>query len=117
MVIDDDPFDAELIEMALKASLDCSVVNVDTKVAFLAELNRMLPDVIVADSNLPMFDGMTAFAMAKVQCPSVPFVFCTGPVPEAIKIKALTLGAKAWLSKDDLAGMVKAVRKFCGDGE
>lgn len=115
MVVDDNPFDAELIEMALNASLNCSVVTVDTKADFLTELSRAMPDVIVADSNLPMFDGMTAFTLAKEQCPSVPFLFCTGPVPEAIKLKALTLGAKAWLSKDNLNEFVLTVRKFCGD--
>lgn len=101
--------------MALKASLDCSVVMVDTRSAFLMELERALPDVIVADSNLPMFDGMTAFALAKAQCPNVPFMFCTGPVPDAIKAKALTLGATAWLSKDNLEEFVCVVRQLCGD--
>lgn len=115
MVVDDNPFDAELIEMALKASLNCSVVTVDTKHDFLMELERAVPNVIVADSNLPMFDGMTAFALAKAQCPEVPFLFCTGPVPEAIKLKALALGAKAWLSKDDLDEFVLTVRRLCGE--
>lgn len=113
VVIDDNPFDAELMELALKASLNCSVVTVDTRAEFLSELNQATPDIIVADSNLPMFDGMTAFSLAKQQCPEVPFLFCTGQVPDAIKTKALELGAKAWLSKDNLGEFVLMVRKFC----
>lgn len=114
IVIDDDPFDAELIEMTLKANMACHVVTVGARPAFLLELEHALPDIIISDSNIPSFDGLAALALAKHRCPEVPFVFCSGAVSEDVKATALALGAKAWLSKDNLDRLALVVRKLCG---
>jgi CheY-like chemotaxis protein len=115
VLIDDSPFDAKLIEMSLRASMACHVIVVGSREEFLAELERALPDVIISDSNLPGFDGLSALALAKLYCPEVPFVFCSGAVSEEMKTTALALGGKAWLSKDNLDHLVMAVEKLCGE--
>ncbi|MGC3959218.1 MAG: response regulator [Verrucomicrobiota bacterium] len=115
ILIDDSPFDAELIEMSLKAMTTCHVAVVCSRQEFLAELDHALPDVIISDSNIPSFDGLAALALAKRYCPEVPFIFCSGVVSEEVKTTALTLGAKAWLSKDDLEYLALAVYGFCNE--
>ena len=116
ILIDDSPFDAELIEMSLRAKTTCQVALVCSRPELLAELDRALPDVIISDSNIPSFDGLAALALAQQHCPEVPFIFCSGVVSEEVKKTALALGAKAWLSKDDLEHLAMTVCRLCGDG-
>jgi len=117
ILVEDNPFDAELMEMSLRRSLGCTVVVVYSREMFLAELEHELPGVIVSDSNLPAFDGFTALALARELCPGVPFVVCSGRVTDAIKADALARGADACVCKDDPAQLVKAVRDLCaGEG-
>lgn len=115
VLIDDSPFDAKLIEMSLRASMACHVIVVASRDEFLAELDRARPDVIISDTNLPSFDGLSALALAKQYCPEVPFVVCSGVVSEDLKTTALALGVKAWLSKDHIDHLVMAVGKLCGE--
>jgi len=115
VLIDDSPFDAKLIEMSLRASMACHVVVVASRDEFLAELDRALPDVIISDTNLPSFDGLSALALAKQYCPEVPFGVCSGVVSEDLKTTALALGVKAWLSKDHIDHLVMTVEKLCGE--
>ncbi len=116
ILIDDSPFDTELIELSLRANTACQVAVVCSRSEFLAELDRAQPDVIISDSNIPSFDGLAALALAKQHCPEVPFIFCSGAVSEEVKKTALALGAKAWLSKDDLEHLALTVCRLCGDG-
>ena len=115
VLIDDSPFDAKLIEMSLRASMACHLVVVGSREEFRAELDRALPDVIISDSSLPGFNGLSALALANQHCPEVPFLFCSGTVSEEVKATALALGAKAWVSKDNLDHLVMAVQKLCGE--
>lgn len=113
ILVEDNPFDAELMEMSLRESLDCNIVVVYSREMFLAELEHELPVVIISDSNLPTFDGFTALALARELCPGVPFVVCSGRVTESFKADVLARGADACVSKDDPEQLVKAVLDLC----
>jgi CheY-like chemotaxis protein len=106
LLVEDNPFDADLIEAALQARFGCLVTTVDSRAEFEAELERHSPDFILSDSNLPSFDGLTALALAKQKYPDTPFIFCSGHIPEEAKEEALARGAVACVSKDDLDGLV-----------
>jgi FOG: CheY-like receiver len=112
ILIDDSPFDAELIELQLKRSLRCNVVVVDSRTEFLAELERAAPDVIISDSALPRFDGFAALALAQERCPEVPFIFCSGNQHPKLQSDALAKGVTAWVSKDQLERLDDVVRKI-----
>ncbi len=61
--------------------------RVDTKQAFLRELECNPPDLILSDQGLPSFDGFTALAVARDRCPEVPFIFVTGSLGEKSRAK------------------------------
>jgi CheY-like chemotaxis protein len=109
LLVEDNPFDAELIEGALKARLGCLVAVVASKEEFEIELNHHVPDLILSDSNLPSFSGMAAFHIAKERCPNIPVVFCSGGMTPTAKANALASGVSACVSKDDLDGLVTTV--------
>ena len=114
VLIEDNPFDTELMQESLKANLDCHVVVVMTRQTFLAELERALPNVIIADSNVPRFDSMSALDLVREKYPQVPFIFCSGNESQALRALAIIRGAKAWVSKNDLPALVAEVKRVCG---
>jgi DNA-binding NarL/FixJ family response regulator len=99
----------------LEAELDCRVRVALTRASFETELENE-PDIIVSDSNVLAFDGMTALKVATEKRPDIPFVFCTGHISEEKKEVAIQLGAAGWVSKDDhfshLVCVVKRLSAF-----
>src|SRR5438552_3560372 len=94
LYIEDAPADVVLVNHELrKGGLAFRMRRVDAKESFLHELEHHTPDVILSDHGLPTFDGFTALAIAKDQCPAVPFIFVTGSLGEEMTIKAFESGA------------------------
>lgn len=112
VVVEDNPYDAELMESYLKTAVACDMVVVKTRAAFLDELENRPPDVIISDSNVPSFDGMTALKLAQELCPCVPFIFCSGAEPHKDRMKGLDQGARAWVSKDEFSRLAEMVREL-----
>ena len=64
--LEDDPMDAELVQMTLTAEgLNCEVEVVSRRDEFGTALQRGGIDLILADFALPAFDGMSALAMVR----------------------------------------------------
>src|SRR5215212_6417508 len=79
LLVEDSPPDVAMIKHILRsAGRKMSVVHVDTREAFEAELNQRPPDLILSDYALPTFDGGRALEIAQQIAPQVPFIFVTG---------------------------------------
>lgn len=98
--LEDDPDDAEVIRLTLKAEgIACSVVRVETKDDFIAALKQGGFDLIFADHSLPQFDGLSALAIAQEKFPDIPFIFVTGTLGEDLAIETLKSGATDYVLK------------------
>ena len=91
--------------------------RVETKEAFLHELQHHRPDVILSDHGLPAFDGFTALAIARDKCPDVPFVFVTGALGEATTIDTFASGATDYVLKDRMSKLAPAVHRALREAE
>ena len=111
--IEDNSLDAELIESALQVHLPCDITTVNTKASLEAALEGAEPDLILSDSNLPSFDGLSALDLASLKSPGTPFVFCSGQISEEKKTEALRRGAVDCIPKNDMAGLIAFVKKLC----
>ncbi|HEY1891365.1 MAG TPA: diguanylate cyclase [Steroidobacteraceae bacterium] len=112
LVLEDDAAAAESSCRMLKhAGIDCAFERVDSEAGFRLALGRS-PDVILSDSNVPGFEGLSALAIAQAESPDTPFIFVTGnPDPSAAKV-AQEHGAAAFVAKAEinrLAGVVSSV--------
>jgi CheY-like chemotaxis protein len=68
--LEDSPADAELVEHVLrKAGFDVTLLRVESHTDFVAGLESLQPDIILADYSLPTFDGMQALAIAREKYP------------------------------------------------
>lgn len=111
LLLEDVPTDAELVTREIgKLGLPFSTERVETREQFTRSLEQCAPDIILADYNLPQFDGLTALAIAREKCPEVPFVFVSGTLGEERAVETLQLGASDYVLKDHLSRLVPAVR-------
>jgi PAS domain S-box-containing protein len=110
LILEDVPMDAELVEYELgRASIPFLSRRVDSREAFLQELEEFRPDLILSDYTLPRFDGMTALSLARERAPSIPFLIVTGSVNEETAVGCMKAGATDYLLKSNLARIGPAI--------
>jgi signal transduction histidine kinase len=111
--LEDSPSDAELVREHLAlAGISCALRRVETEETYLEALHGGGIDLIVADFQLPGFDGLMAFAMARQLCPDVPFIMLTGKLGEDCAVDTLKLGVADYVLKQQLlTRLAPAVRR------
>jgi PAS domain S-box-containing protein len=100
-----------------QAGLNFRSKRVDTRADFLNELQHHPPDVILSDHGLPSFDGFTALAIARDQCPNVPFIFVTGSVGGEVAIETFKSGAADYVLKEHLGDLAPAIQRALREAE
>lgn len=117
LLLEDSSGDAALIERELrKAEIPFESGRVETEKDFLAALDDFVPDVILADYNLPTFDGSTALGLARERT-AAPFIFVSGAMGEETAVESLKGGAADYVLKDRLARLGPAVRRAVQEAE
>jgi PAS domain S-box-containing protein len=112
LLLEDDPQDAKLIEDLLEADhFVCEIICVQSRAEFLAALKRGGIDLILADYQLPSFDGLSALELARSERPDLPFIFVSGMIGEETAVDALRIGATDYILKPRLARLVPAVQR------
>lgn len=93
LVVDDDPFAAEMIQATLEA-FDYRVSVADQAFAAL-ELWQSASDIdlIVSDMNMPMMSGIELFQTLSAEGLNVPFMLLTGDDPEPLQRQVPGLAA------------------------
>jgi len=110
--LEDDPMDAELVQMTLVAEgVECEVHVVSRRDDFGVAIERGGIDLILADFALPSFDGMSALSMVRERHPDLPFVFVSGKLGEEAAIESLKSGATDYVLKSRLSRLVPAVQR------
>jgi two-component system, cell cycle sensor histidine kinase and response regulator CckA len=115
LIIEDDPVDADLMIRELKrGGFDPEWVRVETEEEYLSELEKN-PEVILSDSNLPLFDGLEALELLSKRGLDIPFILVSGRLGEDLAVEAMKSGARDYLLKDRLARLGEAVRRAIDD--
>ncbi|MEY2407452.1 MAG: hypothetical protein QOF48_122 [Verrucomicrobiota bacterium] len=110
LLLEDVPLDASMIEARLRAEgLDFQSQVAASETAYRAALRDFTPDLILADFNLPGFDGLTALSIALERCRETPFIFVSGAVGEEMVIALLRAGATDVVLKNNLSRLAPAV--------
>jgi PAS domain S-box-containing protein len=112
LLLEDNSTDAELIQELLKTDgLFFEITRVQTRVEFEAALNNDAIDLILADYQLPSFDGLSALKLAQPNYPNLPFIFVSGTLGEDVAIEALKIGATDYVLKTSLSRLVPSVQR------
>lgn len=112
ILLEDNPVDAELIELELRRNgLQAECQRAISSHDFSSALQTGTPDLVLADYTLPGFDGMSALRMLREHHPDVPFIFVSGSLGEERAIEALKSGATDYVLKDRLQRLPAVVSR------
>ncbi len=108
--VEDSPDDAELVQHALrKSAFAFEIERVDTEPAYLAQLDRALPDVIICDYDMPRFSAERALQILQERGLFLPFIVVSHHIDQSAAVIAMQNGASDYLSKRDLNRLPKAI--------
>jgi two-component system chemotaxis response regulator CheY len=101
LVVEDSPTMRQLIGFAIKRIPGARVIEATDGVDALKKLSAEKIDIILADINMPIMDGLKLVSLVKSN-PSyknIPVIMITTEGAEEDKNKALAIGANAYLTK------------------
>jgi two-component system chemotaxis response regulator CheY len=101
LVVEDSPTMRQLIGFAIKRIPDSKVIEASDGVDALKKLSSEKIDVILADINMPIMDGLKLVSLVRSN-PSykdIPVIMITTEGAEEDKNRALAIGANAYLTK------------------
>lgn len=112
LFLEDSPSDAALLQRELRSGgLSMAARVVETREAFVRELDGFQPDLVIADYSLPAFDGLEALDIVRARSPWLPFILATGHIGEERAAEALKRGATDILLKDRLSRLSPGVER------
>jgi PAS domain S-box-containing protein len=111
LIIEDVENDARLLAMELKRSgFAPEWERVETEADFLAQLERGW-EIILADYNLPQFNGQRALELLRARGLDIPFIIVSGNIGEEKAVEIMKAGASDYVMKDQLARLGPAVAR------
>jgi signal transduction histidine kinase len=112
LFLDDNPLDVALEVAALgEAGYDCEWTRVETREDFVDRLSSGEYDVVIADYQLPDFDGLTALRLFRERQIEVPFILVSGTLGEELAIETLKAGATDYVMKMRLTRLALVVKR------
>jgi PAS domain S-box-containing protein len=111
LILEDVDADAELMEKELqRGGLLFSAKQVKTREGFLEQLRDFPPDLILADYELPQFNGMAALELAKEYVPTVPLIILTDLINAEASVECIREGAANYVIKTHLIRLGSVVK-------
>ncbi|MBT7602818.1 MAG: PAS domain S-box protein, partial [Anaerolineae bacterium] len=118
LLLEDDPFDAELNIATLEAEgYQCVWERVQTKKEFKAALETPDYDIVLLDYNLPSFDGMAALRLFAEYKLLIPVILVTGNLETELTIESIKEGATDYVHKDRITRLVPSVKRALAEFE
>jgi len=114
--LEDDAYDATLLAVELKKEYFSVEIMVATnRKEFEEMLNSYSFDVILADHNLPDYNGIDALQYSKSIFPDLPFIFVSGTLGEEKAILAMRYGASDFVNKNHIEKLGYALRRVLNE--
>lgn len=102
LIIDDNPFDAELARLALKSMPDLEFDHAEDFAAFKQKYSLNKYAAIISDYNLSGAVGTDIFLYVQKFEPGIPFIIISGALGEERAVGILRLGVTDYVLKDQL---------------
>jgi DNA-binding NarL/FixJ family response regulator len=110
LIADDEDRFADLIEVSLQADKRIEIVGRAHDGQEAVELARALdPDVVVCDIDMPVLDGIEAARRIREEDPSVRVAVLIGAHDERDIFRAWEAGARAYVRKENMSGVLAGV--------
>lgn len=111
VILEKDPAEADGLEMQIKKSgLKVSTIRVGTKEVYRSTVKDLLPDLVVANFQLPRFDILAALEEAKELIPGVPWIVVAGTATEEQAVGCMKAGAADFITKKNMARLTASAK-------
>ena len=112
LVVEDAPVDVELMLHSLQESgFDAVADVVQTAEEFTQQLRKHTYDMVLADYNLPQWNGMEAIEVLRREGLDIPLILVSGALGELRAVECIKQGAADYVLKDHLARLPESVRR------
>lgn len=112
LIIEDSADDTFFIVRELqRAGFQVTFERVDTRDTMRAALEVQIWDLILCDYLVPQFGGPAALALYRQRGLDMPFIVVSGGIGEDRAVEMLKAGAHDYVMKDNLKGLVPAVKR------
>ncbi len=114
LVVDDDRLVTLSLKMILEAGGEAEVVGTGQSGTDAVRLYRQLhPDVLLMDIRMGEMDGLEAAEKILKESPEAAILFLTTFSDDEYIVRALRLGARGYLLKQDFESLLPALRAVC----
>ena len=111
LIVDDDAIVAQSLATILSANDDIEVVGVGASGQEAAALySQCSPDIVLMDIQMPGVDGLMGGEKILAADPTARIVFLTTFADDEYIVRALKMGARGYLIKQDIAQIAPALR-------
>lgn len=117
LVVEDSPTMRQLITFAMKRISGTKVIEATDGVDALKKLSSEKVDLILADINMPVMDGLKLVSLVKnnQSYKDIPVIIITTEGAKEDKDRAMAIGANAYLPKPiQTQELIKLVNSFLG---
>lgn len=117
LVVEDSPTMRQLITFAMKRIANTKVIEATDGVDALKKLSSEKVDLILADINMPVMDGLKLVSLVKnnQSYKNIPVIIITTEGAREDKERAMAIGANAYLAKPiQTQELIKLVTTFLG---
>jgi len=112
LFVEDDPADVDLASCALQRSgIDPEYDVADSAESFTAHVQKSTYDVVLADYNLPSWNGMATVEILQREGLDIPVVLVSGALGETRAVECIKQGAADYVLKDHLLRLPDAIRR------
>ncbi len=118
LIIDDSAIMRRLISETLSCDLEIEVIDtaMSAKLA-LEKIDKLSPDIVTLDIEMPDTDGLTALKEIKKKHPKLPVIMCSALTKHGAQatIKALILGAGDYVAKPNNCKSREEIKQYFGN--
>jgi len=118
LIVEDSPTMRQLLVYAMQRVEGLVTIEASDGVDALQRLSEIVPDIILADINMPVMDGLKLVKRVRSdeRLKEIPIVIITTEGGDEDRERAMTLGANAFITKPIQAPqVVKVVRELLGE--
>lgn len=112
LMVEDDSSDVELERHALQqAGFDVECATIEGREEFIEEIRRAAYDIVLADYNLPFWNGLETLGLLREEGLDVPVIVVSGYLGELRAVECIKQGAADYVLKDHLVRLPISVRR------
>lgn len=112
LIVEDSEDDALLLLRELRrADYAVTFERVETAESMALALAKQNWDLVIADHNMPQFNGIAALELCNTNGADVPFILVSGSIGEDLAVAAMKAGAQDYLMKGSLSRLIPSVQR------